>query len=353
MRDLTLIARTLHGIEEVVAEDIRSAFRSRPFSIRHREVWFRMDKVKWSRLALSSADDIFVLAGMGQGIDHTRSSISVIGSQFSTKQVLEIAREFSIWRGISESPVFTVVGSFLGKRNYNRFEIEDSIGERLAEKLNWVYQRSKEGTDHPPQVTFRVHLWEDKGWMGLRVFDKPLHRRTYKQESRVGTLHPPLAYAMALLAEPDEKQVIIDPFCGAGTIAIETALCRNSAAIFASDLNEEQVIQTRENARLAGVDINVQQADAGSLPYKDQFADHIITNLPWDYTVPALGTLAHGPEPFWKEMYRILKKNGKAVLLTFQQDAFLPELLQFGFTIEKKLTVSLFGRHPEIWILNK
>ncbi|MDX2247280.1 MAG: methyltransferase domain-containing protein [Bacteroidia bacterium] len=353
MKNRVLIVRTLHGIEAITARDIRISLQSEPFSSTHREVWVRSEETDVEKLRLGSADDVFALVEVLQNLDHTRKSLVSLAEGFSTGMVTSFAEEFRQWRNIAPQPRFTVVASFLGKRNYNRYEIEDHIGKSFAEKTGWFYIKSNEGATYSPPLTFRVHLWENKAWLGLRIFETPLHRRDYKQFSRIGTLHPPLAYAMAMLADPAPGDQVLDPFCGAGTIPIETQRYSPQSRIFASDYHPEQVQQTQENALLAGISLETTCADAGALPYPDFSFDRIITNMPWDYTVAATGKLSAGPEPFWLEMNRLLKPGGKAVILTHEQNQHIPRLEELGFKIESQTIVSLFGRHPEIWLISR
>lgn len=60
----------------------------------------------------------------------------------------------------------------------------------------------------------------------LRVGDLPLHRRAYKQHTVAGTLHPPLAAAMAALADIRPGHTVLAPCRGSGTLPIEAALAR-------------------------------------------------------------------------------------------------------------------------------
>ena len=349
MKKLKFIARTLRGIESIAASEIQRNFPSASPQIGHREVRFSAELNQPETINLKTIDDLFILIKEIKGVDHTRNSITFLEETFLPIDPKFILHSLSQVRKIPPRFFFTVVGSFLGKRNYNRFEIEDVIGKRLEEELPGNYQSSKLGKENPPYITFRVHLWDDKGWLGLRLQEKPLHRRDYKTTSRSGSLHPPLAHAMAFLAEIKTGQKVIDPFCGVGTIPIEAKTLCPTAEVLGLDFESEPLENARQNAHQAGIEVEFQQSDAGSLPFPDQSIDKIISNIPWNHQVDAAGDLRRGLAPFWREVNRVLRVDGKAILLTHEQENEIGQLEDFGLEVTTKREVSLFGKHPEIW----
>jgi tRNA (guanine6-N2)-methyltransferase len=90
-----------------------------------------------------------------------------------------------------------------------------------------------------------------------------------------GSLHPPLARALALLA----GTAFADPFCGAGTIPIEGALGGLAAA--GSDIDPRSVAVASRNAEAAGVGVAFSVTDAGAL----HEVDCVVTNPPWGRAV--------------------------------------------------------------------
>ncbi len=73
--------------------------------------------------------------------------------------------------------------------------------------------------------------------MALRAGPRPLHRRGWKVRTGPGSLHPPVAAALARLARRPGGGVIADPFCGDGTIPVEVALADPAAHVLAADLD--------------------------------------------------------------------------------------------------------------------
>lgn len=103
---------------------------------------------------------------------------------------------------------------------------------------------------------------------GIRDYNRP------QRDPKSGMVPLKLAKMMINLANKDKKAAILDPFCGAGTIIQELAVL-GYTKLFASDLSDKAVGQTRENfswlsknfPKLAKEKINLKlfQADASLL----------------------------------------------------------------------------------------
>ena len=214
------------------------------------------------------------------------------------------------------SRTFDVSASFLGRRNYNRYAIEDALGSPLAALSGWTYLSRAEGKPPPHAgLSLRIHLADSQATVAVRIGPRPLHRRPYRVSTRAGSLHPPVARALALLAGLRPSHRLVDPFCGAGTIPIEAELaCRDlDAAGF--DLDDGAVASARANGAAAGVRASFLRADAAALPLDDAAVDRVATNPPWGSAAAPAGALASAPGFAWQELARVLNPAGRAVVL--------------------------------------
>ncbi|MDD4080178.1 MAG: peptide chain release factor N(5)-glutamine methyltransferase [Eubacteriales bacterium] len=73
---------------------------------------------------------------------------------------------------------------------------------------------------------------------------------------------------------------VLDLCCGSGNLAIAIKLACPKAEIWASDVSQEAVILTRENARQLGAEITVAQGDLFN-PLRGQRFDVIVSNPPY------------------------------------------------------------------------
>jgi putative N6-adenine-specific DNA methylase len=72
-------------------------------------------------------------------------------------------------------------------------------------------------------IPLAVRVVDDVVAISLDTSDEPLHRRGYRLESAKAPLREDLAHALLRAAAFARGQALLDPFCGAGTIAIEAA----------------------------------------------------------------------------------------------------------------------------------
>src|SRR5689334_15525069 len=250
---VAVLARTLRAIEWTARDEVRSRLGIERIELGHRELRFALPELMPDLLELGTVDDVFVVLAEVDGVTRRRESL---------------ARLASLRLDLDATTTFDVTASFLGKRNYSRFEIEDAVAASVP-----ATRVTSGGA-----VSLRVHLVGEVATVAARVADRPLHRRSYREATVRGSIHPPLARALALLA----GEAFADPFCGAGTIPIEGALA--GLRTVGSDADPRAVEAARLNSTAAGVNIPFHVADAMRLGP----TDCLVTNPPWGQALPAV-----------------------------------------------------------------
>lgn len=350
-RPVQLSARTIHGVEWVAAAEIEGRLGADVTALNHREIRFRVGELERSLLELGSVDDVFLTCGVLGGLDHTRASLAALAEGASAIDFQRLVGSLRRLRSVTKRPRFDVVASFLGRRNYNRFEIEDHLGGAIAAQTGWHYLTRSFGDKPVSEITFRAHLSNDEAYVGLRLSPTPLHRRPYKTATQAGTLHPPLAYVMAMLAGLKEGLTTLDPCCGVGTIPIEVARLQPAARSVGTDLDPEAISKAVANAGADSKEVTFLSADAGRLPFADASFDRVISNPPWGRTVEARGTLAGRAEMLGVEISRVLRPGGRVVLLLDPAGDEDAALERAGLRFVHRMPVSLFGSWPQVWVL--
>jgi putative N6-adenine-specific DNA methylase len=204
-----------------------------------------------------------------------------------------------------------------------------------------------------PDVRIHLHLRESQALLYLDTSGEPLFKRGWRTEHGAAPLKEHLAAGLLRLAGWQPDDVLFDPLCGSGTIAIEAAqiaarrapgLDRRfgfealqgfdsdtwsalreaarqavqpmpSGRIFAADIDPRNVRMTQDNADRAGVGaaIAVHQGDvvdaeppvdAAALPAG--CAAWLISNPPYDERIAAQGRAA---DAFAPELSRVLKQR--------------------------------------------
>ncbi|MBB5084517.1 TRM11 family SAM-dependent methyltransferase [Nonomuraea endophytica] len=328
------VARSVHGIEHLVATEIRHAGLGLVREVRHREVWFEVTGP--GALELRMADDVLLVGAVVDGVGPRRDALRRLASAAATIDVHRLTAARPLEPGAPEPGVrplepgvrpsgVEVSASFLGRRAYNRYDVEDAVGPLLGRP----YHSRRDGRVPPAgAASWRVTVEGERAVIALRAGARPLHRRAYKVRSVPGTLHPPLAAAMAYLAEP--KGLVIDPCCGAGTTLIEAAALAPEARTLGFDRSGEAIAAAAVNGpRLAWV-----RADAGRVPLPSGSVDRVLVNPPWQRQV----RLAGSGHRLWTELRRVLADGGRVV-------ALVPEVPR-GWAVQERVDISLFGRHP-------
>src|SRR5690606_9670379 len=233
-----LAARCIRGLEPVLASEILRDELGVITRQGHREV--RFDALRpGGRFEPRTADDVFLLAAEMPDPGPAKAGVAglaELAAGLAGAALLRTRRAYRSSGGSARAPAGSgwsegagvpgveVSASFLGRRNFNRYDVEDAVGRALARVLGVAYHSRRSGAAPPPGcLGWRVVLDGERAALMVRLGDRPAHRRAYKRATVPGTLHPPLAAAMALLAELRPEHRVVDPCCGAGTLLIEAA----------------------------------------------------------------------------------------------------------------------------------
>ena len=199
-------------------------------------------------------------------------------------------------------------------------DIQSIMKKAMVERMKQKYKKdwfSEDGSEYPVRVTFM----KDEITIGIDTSGASLHKRGYRKLSSKAPITETLAAALIMLTPWNKDRILVDPFCGSGTIPIEAALIGANIApgmnrsfisegwtnlipkkywyeaieeandqiredvelnIQGYDLDGEIVKAARENAKLAGVDsyIHFQQRPMQELRHPKKYG-FIITNPPY------------------------------------------------------------------------
>lgn len=220
---------------------------------------------------------------------------------------------------IGSSDAFPVKGHCIKSKLYSipdcQSIIKKAVVERLSDKygIRWF---TEDGVKY--QIEF--FLFKDVVALMLDTSGIALHKRGYRPMAGVAPLRETLAASIALTARPKEDILFWDPFCGSGTIAIEAAMIATRRApglgrefagqdfaciperawtdaateaqdliirdskfeAWASDIDEDMLDVTYENATRAGVEeyLNIFHADARKIK-REERKGTVVCNPPY------------------------------------------------------------------------
>mgnify|MGYP002772357246 FL=1 len=210
-------------------------------------------------------------------------------------------------------------------------DIQSIMKKAMVERMRKVYRVNwfpEDGDAFP----IRVFLHKDEVTVSLDTTGESLHKRGYRKLTAKAPIAENLAAALIMLTPWNKTRILVDPFCGSGTIPIEAAMmaanmapgmnrsflaeswthiisrkewyaCMDEAAelvdfsqmpdIQGYDIDDEMVRIARENAKLAGVEqyIHFQRRGIEALSHPKKYG-FIITNPPYGERLEDKNTIA-------------------------------------------------------------
>jgi putative N6-adenine-specific DNA methylase len=103
---------------------------------------------------------------------------------------------------------------------YAALKTKDAIADSFRKKYG---RRPSVDTDHP-DIRFNVHINRNQCTVSLDSSGSSLHLRGYKVAPGNAPLSEVLASGLILLSAWDQKKTFADPMCGSGTLLIEAAM---------------------------------------------------------------------------------------------------------------------------------
>lgn len=131
----------------------------------------------------------------------------------------------------------------ISSKLFSPSDIQSVMKKAMVEKLKMVYRTDwfpEDGASYPLRVTIN----KDIVTIGLDTTGDSLHKRGYRTNTVKAPITETLAAALIMLTPWNGERILVDPFCGSGTFAIEAAMI---AANMAPGLNREFLSQTWEN----------------------------------------------------------------------------------------------------------
>ena len=227
----------------------------------------------------------------------------------------------------------------INSKLFSPSDIQSIMKKAIVERMKSIYKVDwfeESGSSYPIRVT----IMKDEVTVSMDTSGESLHRRGYRKLTSKAPITETLAAALIMLSPWNRDRILVDPFCGSGTIPIEAALigariapgikrsflaetwsnlfsddiwekAREEARdmqlseidmnIQAYDIDGEIIKSARQNARLAGVDhmIHFQQKDVSELSNSKKYG-FIITNPPYGERIEEQKNLP--------DLYRVIGK---------------------------------------------
>jgi len=209
--DLRFIAKTIFGLEETLANELKK-IGARDVEEHNRAVSFVGDKGMMYKSNLSLRTALRILVPVTQ---------------------FEVTDEHSLYEEIKKMPwedyldaddtlaIDTVLNTpIFNHSQYISQKAKDAIADRFREKFN-----KRPSVDlEKPTLRLHLHIYNNNCSVALDSSGESLHKRGYREKTNLAPINEVLAAGLVLLTGWNRRSNFIDPMCGSGTILIEAAL---------------------------------------------------------------------------------------------------------------------------------
>ena len=204
--------------------------------------------------------------------------------------------------------------------------------ERLSKIENKIAKLNNLAVDraNPDFEFWFLKRRDGEQFTGIRLTKHP----DYKTVLAKGQLRPELADILCYLSDPQKTDVVLDPFSGSGAIGM-----------------------ARKNYpydKIFSADIKIGFDATNMADILDKNIDKIITDPPWGISVGLDLNLPDFYFKMLKEFNRVLKSDGKIVILMGNKEVFETTLLNFStFKLIKNYRLLVSGKKAAIYVLLK
>ena len=208
---MKLIAKTFHGLEGVLAEELKGIGAQNVKEV-NRAVEFEGDKEVLYKANLHLRTAIRVLLPIHEFTAKNDQELYDGVQQFDWSTIMGVKETLAI------DPV--VFSDIFTHSQYVALKTKDAIVDQF---------RTREGKRpsvdvENPSVRLVIHLAKDKATMSMDSSGDSLHKRGYRTGHHKAPLNEVLAAGMVMLSGWNKKQPLIDPMCGSGTILMEAVM---------------------------------------------------------------------------------------------------------------------------------
>jgi len=299
---------------------------------------------------LRSAEDIFAVVAYQSGIIEERLALDRLRRTAREAPYVETALASRV-KTLPGSRAgrrlkFRVIARIVGDHAFKRVEFQRAVERGIEERGDRAWRLVEDEAD----VEFWASLIEDEFFLAIRLSDETMRLREYKAAHIPGSLRPSVAAAMGILSRPHPEDMILDPFCGAGTILIERAHLERYQSLIGGDLDRGALEAARTNIGPRYKPIELHSWDAAALPLPDRAVNRIITNLPWGSKHGSHADNRRLYPRLFKEFARLVQPGGAVVMLTGEA-RLMGDLLRTGLLrAEKIFRVSILGAPAAIYV---
>jgi putative N6-adenine-specific DNA methylase len=281
---------------------------------------------------------------------------------------------FDKW--LDKDKSFKVLCKHLTNDDFSSQDIEKETGAFIIKDIKEKKGYEQKVDLENPDLMFYVYIFNKRCYLGIDFCGFDLSKRDYKVFSSASDIKGTIAYSLLRIAGYKKQKKLLDPFCSSGIIPIEAALYnkgsvnyyrkddfaflklkpfekqdfenffnkqdnKNKSLIFASDQQLYHIRSAKKNAKIAGVNKNIEfsRADLEWLDTRfDKNEIDLIATKPMFSKYDLKRTKKTYDEFFYAAKY-ILSGKGKIALISRSMDLLKESAEKHGFKVTDERTV--------------
>ena len=109
-------------------------------------------------------------------------------------------------------------------------DIQRIVKKAMVERMKTAYPGTEQFPETGADYPLRISILKDMVTVGIDTTGESLHKRGYRKFTAPAPLTETLAAAILMLSPWRKDRILVDPFCGSGTILIEAAMMARNIA---------------------------------------------------------------------------------------------------------------------------
>ncbi len=211
MNKFKIVAKTFAGLENVLAEEIRS-LGAEMVTVERRAVSFTGNQELMYKANFHLRTALKILKPIAEFEVTKRDELYDLAKKIPWTNYLALGKSFAI-----DS---TVQSEMFVNSMYASLKVKDAIADHFREATG----KRPSVNAEDPDIRINVYLMGNHCILSLDSSGESLHKRGYRIGQGDAPINEVLAAGMILLAGWDGTKNFLDPMCGSGTLVIEAAM---------------------------------------------------------------------------------------------------------------------------------
>ena len=213
----TFIAKTLHGLEELLANELKT-IGAEDVTIQRRMVSFTGNTETLYKANFHTRTATRILMPIYEFKARNEEELYGLAKKFDWTSVMDLSHKFAVDATVN-SEIFT-------HSHYIALKLKDAVADHFRDRFG----RRPFVDPKNPHIQLHIHINDQNCTILLDSSGESLHKRGYKLYQDIAPINEVLAAGLIMLSGWDTKTPFIDPMCGSGTIVIEAALMARGIA---------------------------------------------------------------------------------------------------------------------------